>query len=143
MSSGPRLTAIVSGSFPAEVARTVRRVTILPAYAVASADVTPRTWEASLRLALGASPWRVGAGLVREAAGQMAIGVLAGLALFYLFREMLSSALFRTPVLNPSIVLAASIGMFSLDAAAAAWQARRLARVSPALGLRGHELADR
>jgi ABC-type antimicrobial peptide transport system permease subunit len=115
---------------------------VIGVYAVTAAAVTARIWEASLRLALGASPWRVGAGLVREAAGQIAAGTGLGIAIFYLSRQTLSGVLFRTPAVNPSIVLASAAGMLVLGLLAALWQARRLAAVSPALGLRGQEAAD-
>jgi putative ABC transport system permease protein len=113
---------------------------IIGVYAVTSAAVTARTWEASLRLALGASPWRVGGGLVRESSAHIAIGVVLGGLLFYLSRQLLSGVLFRTAATHAPTVLAAAIGMLALGVIAASLQARRLAAVSPALGLRGQEL---
>jgi ABC-type antimicrobial peptide transport system permease subunit len=104
--------------------------------------VTARTWEASLRLALGARPWLVSGGLVKEAAVQLGAGTALGWAIFYLSRRTLSGVLFQTPAIDPSIVAAASVGMLLFGLSAALWQARRLASVSPALGMRGQELRD-
>jgi predicted permease len=115
---------------------------VIGVYAVTAAAVAARTWEASLRLALGASPWLVGGSLVREAAGQIATGTLLGIGIAFLSRQALSGVLFRTPAVSPAIVLASAAGMLVLGVLAALWQARRLASVSPALGLRGQEAAD-
>lgn len=110
---------------------------IVGVYAMTSASVTARTWEASLRLALGARPWSVASAVVRDAAGQVAAGVVLGLGTFYLLRRLIATLLFQTAALDLSVMLAAAIGLSMLALAAAAWQARRLAAVSPALGLRG------
>jgi putative ABC transport system permease protein len=115
---------------------------VIGVYAVTAAAVTARTWEASLRLALGARPWLVSGGLVKEAAVQLGAGTALGWAIFYLSRRTLSGVLFQTPAIDPSIVAAASVGMLLFGLSAALWQARRLASVSPALGMRGQELRD-
>lgn len=116
---------------------------IIGVYAVTAAAVTARAWEASLRLALGASPWRVGASLVREAGAQLAMGAVLGLVIFYFSRQTLSGVLFRTPAINPAIIAGSALGMLFPGLVAALWQARRLAAVSPALGLRGLGSSDR
>jgi ABC-type antimicrobial peptide transport system permease subunit len=114
---------------------------IVGVYATTSASVTARTWEASLRLALGARPWTVASVIVRDAAGQVAAGVALGLGAFYLVRRLIATLLFQTAALDPAVMIAAAIGLSVLALAAAAWQARRLAAVSPALGLRGQDAA--
>jgi len=115
---------------------------VIGVYAVTAAAVTARTWEASLRLALGASPWHVGGRLVREAAAQLAAGAALGVLIFYLSRQTLSGVLFRTPAIDPPIVVGSAFGMALLGLIAALWQARRLAAVSPSMGLRGQEIAE-
>lgn len=116
---------------------------IVGVYAMTSAAVTARTWEAGLRLALGARPWSVGTAILREAAAQVAAGIAFGLIALLLVRRLLEALVFGTSAADPaSIVL--SVGSISLLAlSAAAWQARRLTLVSPALGLRGPDAGTR
>ena len=112
---------------------------VVGVYAVAAAAVVARTWEASLRLALGARPWRLVATMLRDAAWQAICGAVAGVALFYSVGRLVSTLLFQTSPYDPVIAIgiAAAIGLLAVSAAAL--QMRRLARVSPALGLRGSE----
>lgn len=115
---------------------------VIGVYAVTAAAVTARTWEASLRLALGASPWHVCGALVGETATYLAVGAAGGLLIFYLSRQTLAGVLFRTPAINPPVVLGAVLGTLLLGLLAALWQARYLASVSPALGLRGQDITE-
>ena len=105
-------------------------------YAMTAASVTARTWEASLRVALGARPWRIAASLIRDAALQVLIGAGLGLTAFWSLRRLVSGLLFQTSPTDAAILLASVGGLTLLALSAAALQARRLAGVSPALGLR-------
>lgn len=109
---------------------------IIGVYAVTAASVTARTWEAALRLALGARPWTLAARMVREASTQIVTGVAAGVTAFSLLGRLLSGLLYQTSAADPSIIAGAALTTIVLAVLAAAWQARRLAKVSPAVGLR-------
>jgi predicted permease len=106
-------------------------------YSMTAASVTARTWEASLRVALGARPWRVAAGVLRDASLQVLAGTALGLAAFWSLRRLISGLLFHTDATDGVVILASAGGLALLALSAAALQARRLAGVSPALGLRG------
>ena len=109
---------------------------IVGVYAMTSASVAARTWEASIRLALGARPWTVASGIVRDTSIQVLVGVALGLGSFYLLRSLIASLLFRTSAFDVTVI-ASAVGVLTLLAlSAAAWQARRLTATSPALGLR-------
>jgi len=110
---------------------------IVGIYAMTAASVTARTWEASLRVALGARPWRIAAGVMRDAALQVSVGAALGLAAFWSLRRLMSGLLFQTSATDGLVLLASVGGLTLLALSAAAVQARRLAAVSPALGLRG------
>ena len=110
---------------------------IVGVYAVTSASVTARTWEASIRLALGARPMSVAVNLLREASLPIGIGVALGIGAFVLLARLLAQLLFQTSATDPSVIVAAAGALTVCALAAAAWQSRRLAAVSPALGLQG------
>jgi putative ABC transport system permease protein len=110
---------------------------IIGIYAMTAASVTARTWEASLRVALGARPWRIAGTVIRDAGIQVAIGAVIGLAAFWSLARLISGLLFQTSAMDGGVLLASVGGLAVLALAAAAVQARRLASVSPALGLRG------
>jgi hypothetical protein len=112
---------------------------IVGLYAVTSAAVTARTFEASLRLALGARPWTVAARIVADAARHVVAGVAVGLALFYLSTPFIAGLLFQTSAADYGVMIVTAAGMTACALASVSWQSRRLARVSPALGLRGGE----
>jgi hypothetical protein len=106
-------------------------------YAMTAAAVTSRTWEAALRLALGARPWHVAGSVIRDASIQVFAGLVLGLAGFWTLRRLLAALLFQTSATEPAVMAASAAGLTLLALAAAALQARRLSRVSPVLGLRG------
>ena len=113
---------------------------IVGIYAMTAASVTARTWEASLRIALGARPWRIAAGVMRAASVQVFAGAALGLAGFWSLRSLISGLLFQTSAADLTVVLASVAGLILLALSAAALQARRLASVSPVLGLRGPDV---
>jgi putative ABC transport system permease protein len=109
---------------------------VVGVYAVTSASVTARTREASLRLALGAVPWKIAASMLRQATIQILAGAMSGVVAFYLLRNLLSSLIFRTSAADVFVIAASAFGVILLATLAAAWQSRRLAVVSPAVALR-------
>jgi hypothetical protein len=104
-------------------------------YAMTAAAVTSRIWEASLRLALGARPWRIAASVIGDASIQIFAGLALGLAGFWTVRRLISGLLFHTSPTEPAVMAASIAGLTLLALSAAALQARRLSRVSPALVL--------
>jgi FtsX-like permease family len=115
---------------------------IVGIYAMTAASVTARTWEASLRVALGARPWRIAAGVIRDASIQVVAGSALGLAAFWALRRLIAGLLFQTSAMDRRVIFASVAGLMLLALSAAALQARRLASVSPVLGLRGPDAAD-
>jgi putative ABC transport system permease protein len=111
-------------------------------YAMTSASVTARTWEASLRVALGARPWRVAATVIGEASLQIGVGVALGLAAFWALRRLIAGLLFQTSALDVTVMFASAGALALLALSAAALQARRLTRVSPVRALRGPDGAS-
>jgi predicted permease len=112
---------------------------IVGIYAMTAASVTSRLWEASLRLALGARPWRIAGRIMREASIQVMAGIAVGLAAFWMLRRLIAGLLFQTSATDATVLVPSVAGLTLLALSAAALQARRLARVSPALGLRGQD----
>jgi ABC-type antimicrobial peptide transport system permease subunit len=106
-------------------------------YGVLSTNVRHRTAEIGVRLAVGATPLRVFAlivrqGLVLSAAG-IAIGLAAALALAQTMTSMLVGVRARDPMTFVVIT-----GLFLLvTAAASVLPARRAAAVDPTTALRG------
>ena len=131
--SAERFQTLLVGLF----AITGLTLAIIGVYAVTAASVSARTWEAALRLALGARPWSLTARIVREASVQIVTGVAIGVIALYLLGRPLSGLLFETSPADPSIIVGAALTMIVLALLAAGWQSRRLAKVSPAVGLRG------
>jgi len=115
---------------------------IVGIYAMTAAWVTARTWEASIRVALGARPWRIAAGVIRDASIQVVAGSALGLAAFWALRRLIAGLLFQTSAMDWRVIFASVAGLMLLALSAAALQARRLASVSPVLGLRGPDAAD-
>jgi predicted permease len=114
---------------------------IVGVHAMTASSVTARTWEASLRVALGARPWRIALGVLRDASLQVSAGVGLGLTGLWALRRLIAGLLFQTSPTDATVVLGSAGGLALLALATAAVQARRLASVSPALGLRGPEAA--
>ena len=131
--SAERFRALLVGLFAAAGVL----LAVVGTYAMTAASVTARTWEASLRIALGAQPWRIAAGVIRDAALQVSLGAVLGLAGFWSARKLVSALLFQTSATNGLVIFTSVMGLAILALSAAAVQARRLTSVSPALGLRG------
>jgi ABC-type antimicrobial peptide transport system permease subunit len=66
-------------------------------------------------------------------------GIAVGLAAFWMLRRLIAGLLFQTSATDATVLVPSVAGLTLLALSAAALQARRLARVSPALGLRGQD----
>jgi putative ABC transport system permease protein len=131
--SAERFRALLVGLF----ATVGLALAVVGVYAVAASAVVARTFEASLRLALGARPWRMVGAMLGEASVQSLAGVAIGIGMYVAVSGLIRGLLFETSALDPAIVLGAAAVMLICSLGAALVQLRRLARVSPALGLRG------
>jgi putative ABC transport system permease protein len=105
-------------------------------YGITSRSVTERTREVGVRLALGARPSAVWAGVTTEALTSVAVGVGAGLAgaqgAILVLVAMLADV--RPP---SALVWSVAIGVLCVvSAVAAAVPARRVVRIDPAAALR-------
>lgn len=109
---------------------------ILGTYGVMSYQVSQGTRELGIRLALGATPGRVLASVLRQGLSLALAGVAAGLAGAFALTRLMQALLFGVGATDP-LTFVAVPGLLVLAALAAAWiPARRAAAVDPALSLR-------
>jgi putative ABC transport system permease protein len=105
-------------------------------YGVMAFNVSRRTREMGVRMALGAQPGDVVRLVLRQGMIQLAIGLVLGLGLAYLLGTMLKIILFQVSPLDP-LVYGATIAVLVLSAVAASLvPARRATRVDPMVALR-------
>jgi putative ABC transport system permease protein len=105
-------------------------------YGVVAFTVTARTREIGVRLALGASRPRVLGMVVWDGLQVVLAGVVVGLLAAVALGRALEAFLFRTPAIDP-IVLLSVAGLLTLTGALASYvPALRAARVDPAVSLR-------
>jgi ABC-type antimicrobial peptide transport system permease subunit len=105
-------------------------------YGVLAYVVTTRTRELGIRIALGASPRGVAAGMTRYGMTLTGIGIAIGLALFTLAARFLRGLLFGVAP-SDAVTLGGSALTLVTIAALASWiPARRASRVDPADALR-------
>ncbi len=105
-------------------------------YGVISYLVSRRTRELGIRMALGARPGTVRGLVVREAVGDAALGVLAGLAAAAVLTRALGALLFHIGTTDPLALGGAAIVLLATATAASWVPARRAAAVDPATALR-------
>jgi len=104
-------------------------------YGVVAYSVTRRTHEIGVRVALGASPRRITAGVVGRALIWGTAGVALGLAAGLLSTRLLRSILFGVSATDPPIFAAAAIFLLAVCAGAAYLPARRAAQIDPMAAL--------
>jgi putative ABC transport system permease protein len=111
-------------------------LTSISLYGQVAWNVTMRTAEFGIRLAIGSTP----SGIVRMVMGDLcaplALGTLAGLGTVTLLSPFVAAFLYKTNVVEP-ILLAIAVSALGLACASAAYfPARRAANVPPAVALR-------
>jgi putative ABC transport system permease protein len=105
-------------------------------YGVMAFNVSRRTREMGVRMALGAQPGDVVRLIVRQGMVQLAIGLVLGLGLAYWLGTLLKIILFQVTAVD-RLVYGATIAVLVLAAAAASLiPARRATRVDPMVALR-------
>ncbi len=101
-----------------------------------SVNVTRRTREIGVRLALGASHGSVQRLVLREVVVLVAAGLVAGLAIFLSANRVLRSLLFEILPDDPTTIVLAVAALSAVGVLAGLVPARRAARVDPAVTLR-------
>jgi len=105
-------------------------------YGVMAFNVSRRTREMGVRMALGAQPRDVVRLIVRQGMIQLAIGLLLGVGLAYLLGGALKMILFEVSAVDP-LVYGGTVAVLVLAATAASLiPARRATRVDPMVALR-------
>jgi putative ABC transport system permease protein len=105
-------------------------------YGLVSYSVTQRTNEMGLRIALGASPWRVCGLVLRQGVGLALAGVIAGSAAALAVTRAIAGLLFETSPSDPLIHASLAILLMTVTALACYVPARRAMRVDPMTALR-------
>ena len=107
-------------------------------YGVLSYDVTRRTHEIGIRMALGADAQRVVQLVLRETLGWVALGVTLGLGASLATTRLVESLLFGLKPYDSLTMGLAALVLLTVGAVAGYLPARRAARIDPLVALR-HE----
>ena len=105
-------------------------------YGVIAYDVALRTREIGVRLALGAPPGRLVAGVVRQGLGLVGLGAGLGLCGAWGATRVLGDLLYELSPSDPATFAAGALLLATVATAACYLPARRAARVDPAVALR-------
>ena len=111
-------------------------VALVGIYSVKAYQVSRRTREIGIRMALGALPAAVQSLILREGLATASLGIGAGLLVGLGANRLLASVLHGVQPFDPLVLLAAT-GLFLAAATVASWlPARRATRVDPLVALR-------
>ena len=105
-------------------------------YAVAAYQVSMRTREIGIRMALGAARLRVVRGILRDGAVPVAMGLAAGIALQLWASKFAESFVFGLEAAEPLQIAGAAMIVVAAAVAAVMLPARRAASVDPVVALR-------
>ena len=106
-------------------------------YGTMASTVRERTHELGIRAALGATPGRLRADVLRQAALIAGIGGLAGIVGAFVGSQFLKSQLYEVTPTDPLALVGSSLLLMGVALAAAYLPAWRATRVDPAGALRG------
>jgi putative ABC transport system permease protein len=101
------------------------------AYAVAS-----RTREIGVRMALGASGWRIIFMMIRQALGLCACGLIAGIAGVFAARRLLGAHLFEIQATDPATLMVTALTVVVTALVACYLPSRRALTIDPTTALR-------
>jgi ABC-type antimicrobial peptide transport system permease subunit len=99
-------------------------------------NVTRRTNEIGIRIALGAQPRDVTWSVLREAIVLAGMGIALGIPMALVLAAILDSIVFGIAAYDPTTMLASALVLVTVSAAAAWIPARRAARIDPMVALR-------
>lgn len=105
-------------------------------YGVIAYLVVRRTNEIGIRMALGATPARILAMIIREAAILLIFGISAGAILTLAAGKGAAALLYDLKPYDPVIMAVAALGLSAIAIAASFLPARRAARLQPTVALR-------
>ena len=105
-------------------------------YGVLAYNVTQRTRELGLRLALGAAPARLRTMVLQQVATMASIGAAIGLAAALVLGRAAESLLYGLSGRDPLVIGAAVAVLAAVVLAGSWWPARRAARIAPTEALR-------
>ncbi len=111
-------------------------LTSIGLYGVLAYLVTGRTGEIGIRMALGAPSGNVVWFVLREIAGQVGIGIAAGIVAVVLTSKLIASLLYGIQPNDPGNLVLAVLALLAVSASAAYFPALRATRVDPVLALR-------
>ena len=109
---------------------------IVGLYSILAYNVTQRTVEIGIRMALGALPGQVIQAVLRQGLSLVLIGVVAGMAVAAAASRLIANQLFGVTPLNPAIYAVVAISFGLVATIACFIPARRAARVDPIVALR-------
>jgi predicted permease len=104
-------------------------------YGVLAYQVTQRTREIGIRMALGSDARRVFALVLAEGAALLAIGFGAGLAGAFAMRRAVEGELYGVDPMEPRVVAAVAVVLAVVALIACALPARRASRIDPVIAL--------
>ena len=106
-------------------------------YGLLAYAVTRRTPEIGVRMALGAEKGQVRWLILRQSFALVAAGLLLGVPGAAFSSKFVESLLFGLTAADPRVLMASSLVMIAVSAAAAYVPARRASRIDPLTALRG------
>jgi predicted permease len=104
-------------------------------YGVLAYQVSQRTREIGIRIALGSEPMRVVGLVLKEGAGLVAVGLCGGLLGAFALRSAIASELYAVQALDPVVLMAVALLLAFTAVMACVGPARRAARVNPVAAL--------
>ena len=128
-----RLLTVLLGAFAASAVL----LAAVGLYGLIAYAAARRRHEIGVRMALGATAWRVVRSFVGEGATLALIGLLLGLTGAAALTRLLAARLFGVTPLDPTTFVVAGVTLLAVAACASVIPASNAARTDPMLALRG------